>query len=337
MKSRSVNPFRLPVAFLEREKSFLGKQQLYVLVYYTAATVVGLCTNLTGMSGPQKDFNLWLNLGLFIAAVIPFTGYILHRISITAAISGIIMTTQVATSVEMLYCAFTPDEYHLMLIVGNTVLLAVNILFSLVAYLAYTPYILCGIGMGTYFACVRITENGALGNFFILLLVIFIAVCVLGSRLVKNTRLLDKENISLKKDEEELFNMLGLEKGQVKACMELAQKEHDIDRTGTLLGMLGEDLRRHVIANVKEYLSAQEAGMLEMETLFPELSTSEREICRLILQDKKLNDICAILGKKESNINSTRAHIRKKLNMKPSDNLRKVLQERAGKKSGTTD
>ena len=68
--------------------------------------------------------------------------------------------------------------------------------------------------------------------------------------------------------------------------------------------------------------------------LFPELTASGREVCRLILQDKKLGEICAILDKKESNINSTRMHIRRKLNMQPSDNLRKVLQERGGKKAG---
>ena len=97
--------------------------------------------------------------------------------------------------------------------------------------------------------------------------------------------------------------------------------------------MLGEDLQRNVIANVSEYLSIRETGMLEMETLFPELSVSEREVCRLILQGKQQSDICSILDKKESNISSTRTHIRRKLGMQPSDNLRKVLQERIGKKA----
>jgi len=95
--------------------------------------------------------------------------------------------------------------------------------------------------------------------------------------------------------------------------------------------MLGEDLQRNVIANVSEYLSIRETGMLEMETLFPELSVSERKVCRLILQGKQQSDICSILDKKESNISSTRTHIR--LGMQPSDNLRKVLQERIGKKA----
>ena len=142
---------------------------------------------------------------------------------------------------------------------------------------------------------------------------------------------LDKENVVLKKDEEELINTLGLNKEQIKTYMQLMHEKQSFDKTEALLSMLGEDVKHTLISNVEQYLSVKETGMLEMEKLFPELSASEREICLLVLQDKKLNDICAILNKKESNITSTRVHIRRKLNMKPSDNLRKVLQERAEK------
>ena len=119
--------------------------------------------------------------------------------------------------------------------------------------------------------------------------------------------------------------MMDMTKEQVRAYVELARKKYDFNRVESLLNMLGEDLQRNVIANVSEYLSIRETGMLEMETLFPELSVSEREVCRLILQGKQQSDICSILDKKKSNISSTRTHIRRKLGMQPSDNLRKVL------------
>lgn len=177
----------------------------------------------------------------------------------------------------------------------------------------------------------RLTENDSISNFFGIYFVIFVVLSILSSRLVRNIRYLDNENVVLKKDEEEIFNTLGLSKEQIKAYMQLMQSKQNVDMTEALLGMIGEDLKRTLISNVEEYLSVKETGMLEMEKIFPELSASEREICLLVLQDKKLNDICAILGKKESNITSTRVHIRRKLNMKPSDNLRKVLQDRVGK------
>jgi DNA-binding CsgD family transcriptional regulator len=60
----------------------------------------------------------------------------------------------------------------------------------------------------------------------------------------------------------------------------------------------------------------------------PELSPSETEICRLIIQGKKQNEICTILGKKESNISCQRTNIRRKLNLTPDENLKKALIER---------
>ncbi len=319
-------------SLLERETSFLGKQQLYVLVFYTAAILVGLGSNLIGLSGPQKEFNIAVNSGYILVIILLFSGYMFRKLSLSLALFCIIMVTQIVTSVEMINCAYSPDEYHLMLIVGNTVLLAVNILFSLIAYLEYTPYVLGMLSMGTYIACMRISGNGTLGNFLVIFLVIFAVICVLGSRLVHNMHSLDKKNTSMKKDEEELYGVLGLDREQVRAYMKLAQEKQDFDKTKNLLDMTGEKMRHYIIANVRDYLAVRETGMLEMESLFPELSVAEREVCLLILQGKTLYEVCTILGKKESNITSTRTHIRRKLNLQSSDNLRKVLQERVKKK-----
>ncbi len=326
-------PRLLPSSLLCRESSFLGKQQLYVYVYYSAVIVLVLAANLIGVSGPQKSINLIINSVYIFAIILFFIGYLYRKITLSTALFGIIMVTQISTMLETIDCAYTPDEYHLMLIVGNMPIFTLNILFSIIAYLKYTPYILGVLSVGTYIACMSITGNDILGNFFGTFLAIFAVSCFLGNRLVVNIRSLEEENTFMKKDDEEFFDLLGQEKEQVRAYFELASERKDFDKTKTLLEMVGKDMRRNIIGNVKEYLAVREAGMLEMSTLFPELSASEREVCLLILQGKPLNEVCAILGKRESNITSTRAHIRKKLNLQPSDNLLKALQERVkGKK-----
>ena len=60
----------------------------------------------------------------------------------------------------------------------------------------------------------------------------------------------------------------------------------------------------------------------------PELTPSEAEICAMILQDKRQNDICIRLGKSASNINSQRSHIRRKLALAPADDLKEALLRR---------
>lgn len=103
-------------------------------------------------------------------------------------------------------------------------------------------------------------------------------------------------------------------------------------QTTLLLEMMTEDSKQTLLKNVKNLIKLQEADFLLLEGIFPELSPSELEICQLILQDKKLSEICTILNKNESNINSQRAHIRKKLNLQTSQNLKTVLTERLKKK-----
>ena len=64
-----------------------------------------------------------------------------------------------------------------------------------------------------------------------------------------------------------------------------------------------------------QYLQTRELSKQNIERVFPELSASEQEICYLILQNRKLSEICTLLNKSESNITTQRANIRKKLGM----------------------
>ena len=95
-----------------------------------------------------------------------------------------------------------------------------------------------------------------------------------------------------------------------------------------MLDLLGEASQKNVIDNVMQYLQTRELSKQNIERVFPELSASEQEICYLILQNRKLSEICALLNKSESNITTQRANIRKKLGMGSADNLKKVLEKR---------
>ena len=47
-----------------------------------------------------------------------------------------------------------------------------------------------------------------------------------------------------------------------------------------------------------------------------------------ILLDKKLKEICITMGKSETNINSVRSHIRKKLGLSANEVLKDALESR---------
>ena len=58
---------------------------------------------------------------------------------------------------------------------------------------------------------------------------------------------------------------------------------------------------------------------------FPCLTKSETDVCRLILAGKKRSEICLLLNKTENNVDVTRNHIRKKLNVPTDQDLQKFL------------
>lgn len=316
---------------VRNEPSHFAKQQMITFMLYSFTLVGGLAVNLTGLSGPQKTLPLALNTVFLGVVLLLLAAYRLGRISMRHTFSSLTVVAQMFTCTEMILCALSPTEYNLMLIVGNMTLLAANVMFSLIAYLKNIPLILGGVSMVTYIACAVITGDENLKNFAVLYLVMFAAVTVLGNLLVKNIRKLNEENSELRHDEEEILNVLMMEKEQVMAYVRLSKRRREALETKTLLELLDDKARGNIIRNVTEAVAFMEMERNSLTSVFPELSPSEIEICRLVIMGKSLNEVCAALGKSESNVTCQRSNIRKKLGLKPSDNLKRVLQARFNK------
>lgn len=306
----------------------MERQQKTTFGLYSFALVIGITANLAGLAGPQaalpKIFNS-IFLGVTLSLLLL---YRLRKLSLSWTFCLMVVSAQLFTCNEMVICALSPSEYTLMLILGNMILLSVNAMFALIAYMKNVSYILNGMNMAAYIACVYLTGNDALKNFCLLYMLLLLTMAVLGNLLMRNIRRLNEENSMLKKEEEEILHVLKMEKEQIRAYVKLAKQRQESMDAGRLLDLLDDDAQRNVILNVRDALTARELERTELSGIFPELTPSEIEICRFIIQDKTVNEICGILKKTESNITCQRTNIRRKLGLKPSDNLKKVLQAR---------
>lgn len=341
LKMGSKTVFRHISAFISRiflnireTQSFPRRQQLITFTLYTSSLLLGLTANLCGITGPQSGLTLILNATFAAIIVLLLIIYAYGKLTLPDTFGMMAIVAQLFTCNEMLFCAFSPTNYNLMLITGNMVLLSVNIMFSLLAYLKNTSYLLGAIAMGTYMACAYLTENEALKSFSIVYLLMIIAITALGDILVKDIRRLSQENSKLRQEEEDILRTLKLEKEQVLAYVKLAQQRHDANHTHNILNLLTNKSRDNVIRNVKEMIDEEEMKKSKMSEIFPELTPSEIEICRLVILEKTLYEVCEILGKTEGNITSQRSNIRRKLGLKPTENLKKALQARFNEKKG---
>ena len=320
---------RLEFSLLKRESNYLDRQRQWLLVCFAVMLSLGILSNILGLSGAFDPFFTASNIVFLVVVVSSFAAYLLGKIGVVKGITFLAVATQVFIGMDILYSAFVPTlKDNTMVILINMLILAGNMFFSLAAYQARLTRWLVGIALGVYLVCVIVTGNESLRNYFFMMLLILLFISVLSLGIARNGEYLVNANKILQREEEELLQVLRINKKQIKAYVALAKERHDVKQTEHLLDLLGEASQKNVIDNVLQYIQTRELSKQNLERVFPELSSSEREICYLILQNKKLSEIGILLNKTESNITTQRGNIRKKLGMNPSDNLQKVLEKR---------
>lgn len=104
--------------------------------------------------------------------------------------------------------------------------------------------------------------------------------------------------------------------------------ESEREKALSLMDRLSDEQKEKIRQNVMDHFRDREFEEMAYEQLCPELTKSEIEICKLVLQGKTLKEMCDVLGKTESNITSQRSHIRKKLQMQSKEDLRSTLELR---------
>ena len=104
--------------------------------------------------------------------------------------------------------------------------------------------------------------------------------------------------------------------------------EDEREQALSVMDQLSEDQKEKIRQNVQDYFHEQQIDNLAYAELCPELTKSEIEICKQILQGKSLKEMCDVLYKTESNITSQRAHICKKLGMNRKEELKSTLEFR---------
>lgn len=320
---------RLGFSLLKRESNYLDRQRQWLLVCFAVMLSLGILSNILGLSGAFDPFFTASNIVFLIVVVSSFAAYLLGKIGVVRGIALLAVATQVFIGMDILYSAFVPTlKDNTMVILINMLILAGNMFFSLAAYQARLTRWLVAIALGVYLVCVVVTGNESLRNYFFMMLLILLFISVLSLGIARNGEYLVNANKILQREEEELLQVLRINKKQIKAYVALAKERHNVKQTEHLLDLLGEASQKNVIDNVLQYIQTRELSKQNLERVFPELSSSEREICYLILQNKKLSEIGILLNKTESNITTQRGNIRKKLGMNPSDNLQKVLEKR---------
>lgn len=321
-----THPFR---KLYHMQHTVIDQQRLTLLMFcYLPIMILGVASNFLGLTQPTAKFFTYTHSICLLAAATFFILFYKKKITVSHCLSAFTIIGQVILTIEMTYCALQNTPYYKLLILANMVLLALNAMVSVCAYLKFTTIVLGFLTICTFVECSFLADDALLKSFIGVFVLAFFFVGLVGIWISKNTNLIVKENIQMKKDENGVLDALHMKKGEVKTLLSLAAKRLSYDGTRVLLETLSVGSRQNFLNNVEEYLKTKNTDLETIKRKFPEFTPSERDICRLMLQGKRLTNISIILGKSESNVSSQRANMRKKLGLKPEDNLLVSLQKR---------
>lgn len=227
---------RLEFSLLKRESNYLDRQRQWLLVCFAVMLYLGILSNILGLSGAFDPFFTASNIVFLVVVVSSFAAYLLGKIGVVKGITFLAVATQVFIGMDILYSAFVPTlKDNTMVILINMLILAGNMFFSLAAYQARLTRWLVGIALGVYLVCVIVTGNESLRNYFFMMLLILLFISVLSLGIARNGEYLVNANKILQREEEELLQVLRINKKQIKAYVALAKERHDVKQTEHLL------------------------------------------------------------------------------------------------------
>ena len=299
-------------------------------VFHLSLLMLALCAPIYIFSVPFPNEQFYyINSVLFLFIIMCTLAYFKKRVNLTTTFSIILIAIHIEISIEIIYCSICSGHeysYQRALIMSNLTISLLFTMLSICAYMSKISILLSSLTIASYTICTLITDGPFLYRYLPLVIIIYTMIPLLGRSIHSNISNLLKSSNLLK--EEMLLKRLQMKKEELFAFAELLSENNPEEKTSSLLSIIGEQSKENLFTALAAYQKKEKSKLDTIRRIYPNLSPSELNICRLILQDKTVSQICELLHRSSGNITSQRANIRAKLGLKKSDNLKEALQER---------
>lgn len=237
-----------------------------------------------------------------------------QKIVFSRGVSGLFLLVALKVMVDSVFCTFFGELVDYVSVLSNIFVLFILAIAALSLILYRTSLV---ITVFVFLTVVLFVMTQPLDSFLFSLKSIVVGVSMLAFVFIYN---MDKVTKGLRQPRE-------MSRQERRALEMLANlRDMDYDKAGLLMDRLTPDLKQRIVNHAAERVRKEELENLAWDMVCADLTNSEKDICKLVLQGKTLKEICAQLDKSESNITSQRCHIRKKLNMERKDDLKRTLE-----------
>ncbi|MDD7257848.1 MAG: LuxR C-terminal-related transcriptional regulator [Prevotellaceae bacterium] len=311
-----------------RAENAIGRHQIIVYLLHSVIVAIVITMQFTGLGGSHDALPMSMSGVHLTACLTALSLYLLRKISLPVAFSVVALVAQAAIVCRFVYFIHMRPDHFLQLILVNQMISLLAVVFLVMCFVRYTPFVVAAISLTTYGGAAAYLREPALWNLFAFFLPLELFLCILGEILHRNVRNVQTENTNLHDRETALMQAVRLNEREIEAYLRICSNDHPLpEDTDRLFGMLRPKSQHNLIHAIRQHLKSHLMDDNDLARLFPMLTKSEVDVCNLILQGKKMNEIGQLLDKTEKNIGVVRTHIRKKLNVPPGQDLRKYLME----------
>lgn len=288
------------------------------LVLSLSVIVAGVPMHIFGFIGRNHVALQALSALTWVTTLVIFVCYLLQRLSLKVAISTFGILTQLTDSARIVCMTLSRPEGFVDTILFNQVISLALIIYLVMAVVRHVPAIITSLSIATI-TFAYLYSDGEINEQLVLIFVIVeIFTCILGELIrqgIGGIRLL----ATFRMTKTELLAYIQLGRGGME----------DKDITN-FFDHLDERTEANLIKAVKQRVAQRRMQHADISAVLPTLTPTEQEVCRLIIGGKTILEIAAILNKTANNISTVRIHIRKKLGLATTDDLRESLLNAMG-------
>ena len=298
-----------------------------VIFTLSIAVVTGCVMNFLGLVG-YPEFHvpnlIYMSVVIVIALLTHF-----HDLNPKEACATVLIVAAIDVIGEMLFIAYMGRPDAKFQVLCECLLYTGVICIAIFAYLRIFVYLCLTAWTIAYFTCCVMLRDPVMFQTGVLIFAIFLFDTYLSVSSHWCLKNILRKNAELQNDEQEVLDFFRMDKQQLLSYIRLAHdRDLSEDETQGLLESLNVESSVTISHNVAYMMRQQEMDYEKMRMRLPDLTPSELEIARLILQEKKLNAIVKLTGKTRGNITVQRSKIRKKLRLPKNVSLYDGLRER---------
>lgn len=313
----------------ERSRDKEERLRLLVFLVGTSLMMIFMLLHIVGSMGLRVPFLRMLSALVLVATVVLLVGFFRRRVTVIQAFTAYALAAQLAQSVRMVYLAVERPEGYAVMLLGNQIGAYTNLLYVTLGFVPRVPVYVTAMSLASLLFA-GLYRGGAIHPQVVLLFVLLsVFTCMLAHISQRGIHTMQQESHSHQAMHAALLRALHMTHEELSAYLELCRsRKPGEEPRAKFFEQLGEEVRERLVQTVLSLKQEHDVRQMELARLFPSLSETELEVCRLVAAGKKLSEIACITDKSTSNVSTVRGNIRRKLGLDSTQDLRAYLTEK---------